>query len=75
LVVNYHYIREDPSSRCPSIFAVTPTQLRQQLEIIGKHFSIITPEELISMLSRGKDIRDEPYEIELAEFLFGREEA
>ena len=61
LVVNYHYIRESPTSKYPGIFAVTPAQLKQQLEFIGKHFSIITPEELICMLSRGKDIRDEPY--------------
>jgi peptidoglycan/xylan/chitin deacetylase (PgdA/CDA1 family) len=61
LVVNYHYVREVHTSKYPSIFAVTPTQLRQQLEIIGKHFSIIKPEELIRLYSKGEDIRDRLY--------------
>ncbi len=61
LVVNYHYIRKSPLSKYPGIFATIPIQLKQQLEYIGKHFSIITPEELLRMLSKGSDIRDGLY--------------
>ncbi len=61
LVVNYHYIRESPTSKYPGIFAVTPSQLRQQLESIGRDFSIIAPEELLRMYTKGKDIGDGHY--------------
>jgi len=61
LVVTYHYIRKYTASKYPGIYAVTPAKLKQQLEVIGRNFSVITPEELLRMYSKGKDIGDGHY--------------
>ncbi len=61
LVVTYHYIRKYTASKYPGIHAVTPEKLKQQLEVIGRNFLVITPEELLCMYSKGKDIGDGRY--------------
>jgi peptidoglycan/xylan/chitin deacetylase (PgdA/CDA1 family) len=49
LVVNYHYIEErEDEYRYPGIFPVSVERFRQQLELLGRFFSFISQEELIS---------------------------
>ena len=47
IVSNYHYIREDFSSKHPSIFGVTPQEFRRQLKELAKQGSFISQEDLL----------------------------
>ncbi len=46
-VSNYHYIRDDFSAPYPSIFGLTPSFFKNQLEAIKEVGTYITPKELI----------------------------
>lgn len=46
-VANYHYIREDFTSKYPSIFGLTPTQFRKQLEKFSKIANFISQAGLL----------------------------
>lgn len=47
IVSNYHYIRNDFNSPYPSIFGVTPGQLKKQLLQLGTMGTFISPSEFI----------------------------
>lgn len=54
-VANYHYIREDFSTKHPSIFGVTPREFKDQLEKLAKQGSFISMEELLRFKSKAFD--------------------
>lgn len=57
IVCNYHYIRNDFNTPYPSIFGVTPGQLKKQLLQLGTMGAFIPPSEFIQ--SPERYIRDE----------------
>lgn len=52
IISNYHYIREDFSSKYPSIFGLTPKEFRRQLEELAKYGEFISQEELVEFRNR-----------------------
>ncbi len=55
IVSNYHYIREDFSTKYPSIFGLTPKQFRMQLEALSKVGSFISQKELLEFRNKKFD--------------------
>lgn len=55
VVSNYHYIREDFTTKYPSIFGLTPKQFRIQLEELAKAGSFISQQELLDYKNREFD--------------------
>lgn len=50
-VANYHYIRENFSTKYPSIFGVTPTCFKKQLLLLKNEGDFIKPNNLISNIN------------------------
>lgn len=46
-VSNYHYIRNKFDSKYPSIFGVSPSKFREQLELLTNQGEIISPKDLL----------------------------
>jgi peptidoglycan/xylan/chitin deacetylase (PgdA/CDA1 family) len=55
IVSNYHYIRDDFSTKYPSIFGLTPKQFRMQLEELSKHGEFISLERLLEFQHKPLD--------------------
>jgi peptidoglycan/xylan/chitin deacetylase (PgdA/CDA1 family) len=55
IVSNYHYIREDFTSKYPSIFGLTPKQFRQQMEELSKEGNFISQRDLLKFREKKFD--------------------
>lgn len=56
IVVNYHYIRPAFDNPYPSIFGITPSQLKSQLEILGKVGIFVSSEQIRDAISGVRDL-------------------
>lgn len=52
IVANYHYIREDFSAPYPSIFGLTPSQFKAQLEWLSRFGAFISLDDLLKYRER-----------------------
>lgn len=55
IVSNYHYIREDFRAAYPSIFGLTPTEFRSQLEELSRHGTFVSQQDLLKLRKRPLD--------------------
>jgi peptidoglycan/xylan/chitin deacetylase (PgdA/CDA1 family) len=55
IVSNYHYIREDFTTKHPSIFGLTPNQFKRQLEKLSKAGCFISQNELLNFRDKEFD--------------------
>jgi len=60
-VSNYHYIRENFSTKYPSIFGVTPTGFKKQLLLLKNEGDFIKPNEIIKNLEEVLASKDNYY--------------
>jgi peptidoglycan/xylan/chitin deacetylase (PgdA/CDA1 family) len=57
-VSNYHYIRENFSTKYPSIFGVTPNEFRKQLLLLKNQGDFIAPNFLVENLKQVLESKD-----------------
>jgi peptidoglycan/xylan/chitin deacetylase (PgdA/CDA1 family) len=56
IAINYHYIRESFDASFPSIFGITPSKFRSQLENLAQFGSFVSQNDIINSINGKKDL-------------------